>query len=82
MQILVNCRTQSLSQVQHLQKVLAKKRDPVTHVCFLDELNPNRNSYLVHRFWTQVAELLTQEFDRAATGTFLKISKRYHLFFL
>ncbi len=25
-------------QVQHLQKVLAKKRDPVTHVCFMDEL--------------------------------------------
>ena len=25
-------------QVQHLQKVLAKKRDPVTHVCFIDEL--------------------------------------------
>ena len=25
-------------QVQHLQKVLVKKRDPVTHVCFIDEL--------------------------------------------
>ena len=25
-------------QVQHLQKVLIKKRDPVTHVCFIDEL--------------------------------------------
>uniref|UniRef100_A0ACB8FQT4 Uncharacterized protein n=1 Tax=Sphaerodactylus townsendi TaxID=933632 RepID=A0ACB8FQT4_9SAUR len=25
-------------QVQHLQKVLSKKRDPVTHVCFIDEL--------------------------------------------
>jgi len=57
----------SCAQVQHLQKVLAKKRDPVTHVCYLDELNSNRNSYLAHRFWTQVTELLTQEFDRAAT---------------
>ena len=26
------------AQVQHLQKVLVKKRDPVTHVCFIDEL--------------------------------------------
>ncbi|KPP74815.1 conserved oligomeric Golgi complex subunit 5-like, partial [Scleropages formosus] len=25
-------------QVQHLQKVLTKKRDPVTHVCFIDEI--------------------------------------------
>ena len=25
-------------QVQHLQKVLMKKRDPVTHVCFIDEI--------------------------------------------
>lgn len=25
-------------QVQHLQKVLMKKRDPVTHVCFMDEI--------------------------------------------
>lgn len=25
-------------QVQHLQKVLVKKRDPVTHVCFIDDI--------------------------------------------
>ncbi|PWA22168.1 hypothetical protein CCH79_00019332 [Gambusia affinis] len=25
-------------QVQHLQKVLMKKRDPVSHVCFIDEI--------------------------------------------
>lgn len=25
-------------QVQHLQKVLMKKRDPVTHVCFIDDI--------------------------------------------
>ena len=24
--------------MHHLQKVLAKKRDPVTHVCFMEEL--------------------------------------------
>uniref|UniRef100_A0A671VD51 Conserved oligomeric Golgi complex subunit 5 n=1 Tax=Sparus aurata TaxID=8175 RepID=A0A671VD51_SPAAU len=32
-QICAACR-----QVQHLQKVLMKKRDPVTHVCFIDEI--------------------------------------------
>ncbi|XP_057373546.1 conserved oligomeric Golgi complex subunit 5-like [Daphnia carinata] len=56
----------SCAQVQHLQKVLAKKRDPVTHVCFLEELNQNRNTHLVQRFWTQVTGLLTQEFNKAA----------------
>nr|XP_037860765.1 conserved oligomeric Golgi complex subunit 5 [Chlorocebus sabaeus] len=25
-------------QVQHLQKVLAKKRDPVSHICFIEEI--------------------------------------------
>lgn len=29
----------SVLQVHHLQKVLAKKRDPVTHVCFMEELD-------------------------------------------
>lgn len=24
--------------MQHLQKVLTKKRDPVTHVCFIDDI--------------------------------------------
>uniref|UniRef100_A0A8C3G4K6 Conserved oligomeric Golgi complex subunit 5 n=1 Tax=Cyclopterus lumpus TaxID=8103 RepID=A0A8C3G4K6_CYCLU len=32
-QICAACR-----QVQHLQKVLIRKRDPVTHVCFIDEI--------------------------------------------
>ena len=31
-------RVYSIPQVHHLQKVLAKKRDPVTHVCFMEEL--------------------------------------------
>lgn len=53
-----------------MQKVLAKKRDPVTHVCFLEELNQNRNTHLVQRFWTQVTGLLTQEFNKAANGKF------------
>nr|CAH0110057.1 unnamed protein product [Daphnia galeata] len=59
----------SCAQVQHLQKVLAKKRDPVTHVCFLEELNQNRNTHLVQRFWTEVTGLLTKEFNKAANDS-------------
>lgn len=57
-----------LLKVQHLQKVLAKKRDPITHVCFLEELNQSRNTHLVQQFWTQVTALLTEEFIKAANG--------------
>lgn len=31
-------RCERVFQVQHLQKVLMKKRDPVTHVCFIDDI--------------------------------------------
>lgn len=55
-------------QVQQLHKVLAKKRDPVTHVSFLDELNVKRNTHLVQRFWLLVTAVLTQEFQKAANG--------------
>uniref|UniRef100_A0A671K846 Conserved oligomeric Golgi complex subunit 5 n=1 Tax=Sinocyclocheilus anshuiensis TaxID=1608454 RepID=A0A671K846_9TELE len=31
-------------QVQHLQKVLTKKRDPVSHVCFIDEIIKDKDT--------------------------------------
>lgn len=38
-QVLSTCYLACLFvQIQHLQKVLVKKRDPVTHVCFIEEL--------------------------------------------
>ncbi|KAL8566375.1 hypothetical protein ACOMHN_049333 [Nucella lapillus] len=63
------------AQVQHLQKVLAKKRDPVTHVCFIDELAKHRqgNVNIVQEFWEDVTRMLTKEFsDAAESSSFLK----------
>ncbi|GFO07452.1 conserved oligomeric Golgi complex subunit 5 [Plakobranchus ocellatus] len=63
------------AQVQHLQKVLAKKRDPVSHVCFIDELNKHHNGevHIIHSFWEDVTTMLTREFhDAAENSTFLK----------
>ncbi|XP_076469307.1 conserved oligomeric Golgi complex subunit 5-like [Babylonia areolata] len=63
------------AQVQHLQKVLAKKRDPVTHICFIDELAKHRqgNVNIVQEFWENVTRMLTSEFsDAAETSSFLK----------
>ncbi|KAL9959850.1 hypothetical protein ACROYT_G033211 [Oculina patagonica] len=59
-------------QVHHLQKVLAKKRDPVTHVCFMEELVKEGNTCIAS-FWDSVTSILTQEFAQSAqASTFLK----------
>ncbi|XP_047499735.1 conserved oligomeric Golgi complex subunit 5-like [Penaeus chinensis] len=53
-------------QTSHLHKVLAKKRDPVTHVCFLDEVQRHSNSDLFTRVWRNITRILTEEFAKAA----------------
>ncbi|XP_076362268.1 conserved oligomeric Golgi complex subunit 5-like isoform X3 [Tachypleus tridentatus] len=60
-QIYVAC-----SQVQHLQKVLAKKRDPVSHVCFLDEFSKNEERNIMVYFWSIVTNILTECFSKTA----------------
>ncbi|XP_029350749.1 conserved oligomeric Golgi complex subunit 5 [Echeneis naucrates] len=67
-QICAACR-----QVQHLQKVLMKKRDPVTHVCFIDEISKDGQPEILYTFWTDVTDTLSQEFHRATdASSFLK----------
>ncbi|XP_030636205.1 conserved oligomeric Golgi complex subunit 5 [Chanos chanos] len=61
------------AQVQHLQKVLTKKRDPVTHVCFIDEIIKDGQPDILHTFWNSVTQTLSVEFQKAtAASTFLK----------
>ncbi|XP_067860966.1 conserved oligomeric Golgi complex subunit 5 isoform X2 [Heptranchias perlo] len=60
-------------QVQHLQKVLTKKRDPVTHVCFIDEIAKDSQADILYVFWNAVTEILTVKFQKATnSSTFLK----------
>uniref|UniRef100_A0A3Q1F9P7 Conserved oligomeric Golgi complex subunit 5 n=1 Tax=Acanthochromis polyacanthus TaxID=80966 RepID=A0A3Q1F9P7_9TELE len=67
-QICAACR-----QVQHLQKVLMKKRDPVTHVCFIDEIIKDGQPDILFTFWTDVTNTLSDEFHRATeASSFLK----------
>jgi hypothetical protein len=42
--------TSALS-VWHLQRVVAKKRDPISHVLFLDVVCPPGTPLLTERFW-------------------------------
>uniref|UniRef100_A0A672IKM1 Conserved oligomeric Golgi complex subunit 5 n=1 Tax=Salarias fasciatus TaxID=181472 RepID=A0A672IKM1_SALFA len=67
-QICAACR-----QVQHLQKVLMKKRDPVSHVCFIDEITKDAQSDILYTFWTDVTGSLSSQFHRATdASSFLK----------
>uniref|UniRef100_A0A8C1DDE5 Conserved oligomeric Golgi complex subunit 5 n=1 Tax=Cyprinus carpio carpio TaxID=630221 RepID=A0A8C1DDE5_CYPCA len=60
-------------QVQHLQKVLTKKRDPVSHVCFIDEIIKDGQPDILHTFWSSVTQTLSEELQKAtAASTFLK----------
>ncbi|XP_064198883.1 conserved oligomeric Golgi complex subunit 5 [Anguilla rostrata] len=60
-------------QVQHLQKVLTKKRDPVTHVCFIDEIVKDGQADIMYTFWTSVTQILSVEFQKATgASSFLK----------
>lgn len=67
------------SRIQHLQKVLSKKRDPVTHRPFGEELvrttdgGGSSSDCVTTDFWNSVTEILTNEFVRAANeSTFVK----------
>ncbi|XP_040199470.1 conserved oligomeric Golgi complex subunit 5 [Rana temporaria] len=60
-------------QVQHLQKVLTKKRDPVSHVCFIDEIAKDGQSDILYTFWNSVTRTLSSQFAKATnSSTFLK----------
>ncbi|XP_066524059.1 conserved oligomeric Golgi complex subunit 5 [Hoplias malabaricus] len=61
------------SQVQHLQKVLTKKRDPVTHVCFIDEIVKDGQPDILYIFWNSVTQMLAVELQKTTeASTFLK----------
>ncbi|XP_064278091.1 conserved oligomeric Golgi complex subunit 5 isoform X1 [Passer domesticus] len=60
-------------QVQHLQKVLAKKRDPVSHICFIEEIVKDGQSDILYKFWTAVTQTLSSQFQSATDSSmFLK----------
>ncbi|XP_069317807.1 conserved oligomeric Golgi complex subunit 5 isoform X3 [Eulemur rufifrons] len=60
-------------QVQHLQKVLAKKRDPVSHICFIEEILKDGQPEIFYKFWNSVTEALPSQFHGTInTSAFLK----------
>ncbi|XP_011803604.1 PREDICTED: conserved oligomeric Golgi complex subunit 5 isoform X2 [Colobus angolensis palliatus] len=60
-------------QVQHLQKVLAKKRDPVSHICFIEEIVKDGQPEIFYTFWNSVTRALSSQFHMATNSSmFLK----------
>ncbi|GAX78041.1 hypothetical protein CEUSTIGMA_g5483.t1 [Chlamydomonas eustigma] len=52
--------------VWHLQRVIAKKKDPLTHVCFLDVLVKPDEALLCARFWSEAVGVMTDAFASAS----------------
>uniref|UniRef100_A0A8D3E7L3 Conserved oligomeric Golgi complex subunit 5 n=1 Tax=Scophthalmus maximus TaxID=52904 RepID=A0A8D3E7L3_SCOMX len=70
-QICAACR-----QVQHLQKVLMKKRDPVTHVCFIDEISKSNVVFLP---LSSISPYLASSFlKQAFDGEYPKLLRLYN----
>lgn len=70
---LVDSVCQACSQIQQLEQVLAKKKDPVTHVVFLQELQKSGHGDILRSFWLSLAEMLSDELAKAAAeSTFLR----------
>ncbi|KAH6921698.1 hypothetical protein HPB50_004116 [Hyalomma asiaticum] len=65
---LVDSICQACCQIQQLEQVLAKKKDPVTHVVFLQELQKSGNGDILRNFWLSLAEVLSDELAKAAAG--------------
>ncbi|KAK8780869.1 hypothetical protein V5799_017800 [Amblyomma americanum] len=70
---LVDSVCQACCQIQQLEQVLAKKKDPVTHVVFLQELQKSGHGDILRSFWLSLAEMLSDELAKAAAeSTFLR----------
>ncbi|KAG0626188.1 hypothetical protein M758_2G109200 [Ceratodon purpureus] len=55
--------------VWHLQRVLAKKRDPISHVGFLDEVMQAGDSMLTDRVWETVVKSYASQMKSAFTAS-------------
>lgn len=71
-QRMVNCMDQLHSiivAVWHLQRVLSKKRDPFTHVLFLDEVLQEGDPLLTERVWEALVKAFASQMKAASTAS-------------
>eukprot|EP01114_Cavostelium_apophysatum_P021150 TRINITY_DN7293_c0_g1_i1.p1 TRINITY_DN7293_c0_g1~~TRINITY_DN7293_c0_g1_i1.p1 ORF type:complete len:805 (-),score=214.23 TRINITY_DN7293_c0_g1_i1:12-2381(-) len=74
-------------QVWHLQRVLSKIRDPVTHVCLIDEIVKPGEMNIIQSFWNDLTMKLREQFDVTSKvssmveGTFVSEFPKLYRFF-
>ncbi|DBA73074.1 TPA: hypothetical protein ACH3X2_010013 [Trebouxia sp. C0005] len=71
----------SIVAVWHMQRVLAKKRDPLTHVLFIDECLDETSPLPSEHIWTSLTALLTEGLAAAAApvkGGFIREALTTH----
>eukprot|EP00879_Flechtneria_rotunda_P024949 GHRR01026476.1.p1 GENE.GHRR01026476.1~~GHRR01026476.1.p1 ORF type:complete len:481 (+),score=194.62 GHRR01026476.1:205-1647(+) len=61
-----DCIANGALAVWHLQRVVAKKRDPLTHVLFLDMLCPQGQPLLTDKYWREALRVVGDAFSAAA----------------
>eukprot|EP00112_Aurelia_sp_Birch-Aquarium-sp1_P024876 Seg803.12 transcript_id=Seg803.12/GoldUCD/mRNA.D3Y31 product="Conserved oligomeric Golgi complex subunit 5" protein_id=Seg803.12/GoldUCD/D3Y31 len=73
MEKLVNKTYGLCEKVYHLEKILAKKKDPVSHVYFLENFSEDGRSIILNNFWKMAMETLADGISKAAQeSTFIK----------
>ncbi|TPX61391.1 hypothetical protein SpCBS45565_g07276 [Spizellomyces sp. 'palustris'] len=60
---------ENANKIYQLEKVLGRKRDPITHVLFLDEVNKGINGDLLDYFWKGLSASLEREIRLATKAS-------------
>ncbi|GBG91815.1 hypothetical protein CBR_g53704, partial [Chara braunii] len=55
--------------VWNLQRVMVKKRDPITHVCFIQEVVQPGDVMITDRVWEVTSKILSNQFKSAFTAS-------------
>nr|CAB3232560.1 conserved oligomeric Golgi complex subunit 5 [Phallusia mammillata] len=70
METLIDQITSVCNQMVHLHKVLLKKRDPITHTLFIDELTKSEGDFcFVKSFWEYLTMTLDEELSRSSRAS-------------
>ncbi len=68
MEKLMNKVYELCEKVFHLEKILAKKKDPVSHICFLENFSQDGRSVILTNFWTMAMEEIADGFKKSSQG--------------
>ncbi|KAG9323361.1 hypothetical protein KVV02_007475 [Mortierella alpina] len=80
MERLMNDMYTGCTKIYLLERVLARKRDPLTQVSFLDVVSISMDGNMVHRFWQSLSAHLEQELRASARCSFSLLNLLHEFF--